>query len=472
MSVSYPESTSKTSKCRKVGREFAASGSREPASAPQTVAVEAAVSSRKKLPEVSKPANTRTPKPSEDLFSFGEFSIKDAEQVQQLMQESLTSFATEIGVQVAACLLEDDVVKLCGEKSQRVLNRANNRHGSQPGYIILGGQKLAIRRPRVRSIEGEEVALGVYEKLQAEDAMPQAALAKMVRGVSCRDYEDVVETARAGFGVKKSSVSRNFVQATRELVQKFAERRFDETTFCAVFIDGIAFSGEMMVVALGVAEDGTKHVMGLVRGETENAEVVTSLLTNLRERGLNTDVPTLFCLDGSKALASAVRKVFGKNAVVQRCQAHKMRNVEGHVAKKHQPEVRRRLNEAYAQVHHADAKRLLEDTVVWLKSINPDAAASLQEGMEETLTITKLGLAGDLKRFFATTNAIESMFSRVRDVTRRVKRYRDGDMRHRWCITGLLRAEQGFRRIRGYKDLPSLIDALKTHVLDTEKASR
>ncbi|HIK91782.1 MAG TPA: IS256 family transposase [Planctomycetes bacterium] len=325
-----------------------------------------------------------------------------------------------------------------------------------------GGQ----RRPRVRSVEGREVDLDVYEKLQAEGAMSASALAKMVRGVSCRDYEDVVATARAGFGGKKSSVSRHFVEATREQVEQFAERRFDDTTFAAVFIDGIAFAGEIMVVALGVAEDGAKHVMGLVRGETENAKIVTSLLTSLRERGLDTNQPTLFCLDGSKALAGAVKKVFGVNAIIQRCQVHKTRNVESHVSKKHQTEVRRRMNEAYAQVHHADAKRLLQDTVAWLKTINPDAAASLEEGLEETLAVISLGLEGDLKRFFSTTNAIESMFGRVRDVTRRVKRYRDGDMRHRWCVTGLLRAEHGFHRIRGYKDLPKLLEALQRELLD------
>lgn len=406
------------------------------------------------------------------MFSIGEFAINDVDQLRQLMQESLTSFAVEVGVQVASCLLEDDVVKLCGAKSERVLNRANNRHGSQPGYVVLGGQKVAIRRPRVRSVEGREVDLDVYEKLQAEGAMSASALAKMVRGVSCRDYEDVVETARAGFGVKKSSVSRHFVEATREQVEEFAERRFDDTTFAAVFIDGIAFAGEMMVVALGVAENGSKQVMGLVRGETENAKIVTSLLTNLRERGLDTNQPTLFCLDGSKALAAAVKKVFGVNAIIQRCQVHKTRNVESHVAKKHQPEVRRRMNEAYAQVHHADAKRLLQDTVAWLKTINPDAAASLKEGLEETLTVISLGLEGDLKRFFSTTNAIESMFGRVRDVTRRVKRYRGGDMRHRWCVTGLLRAEHGFHRIRGYKDLPKLLQALQREFLDNETLSR
>ena len=469
MSVTYPGITAKTSKARKVGREFVSQAPASPTAAANSETVRAVALPPGKAAE--SPA-ARTPSPSESLFSIGALTINDADQLRLLMHESLTSFAVEIGTQVALSLLEDDVTRLCGEKSQRVLDRVNNRHGTQPGYIILGGQKLAVQRPRVRSIGNEEVELSVYSNLQAENAMPAAALAKMVRGVSCRDYEAVVDTARAGFGVKKSSVSRNFIEATREQVEQFTQRRFDKTTFTAVFIDGIAFSGEMMVAALGVAEDGAKHVLGVVRGETENAEIVTSLLTNLRDRGLVATVPTLFCLDGSKALAAGVKRVFGENAVIQRCQEHKTRNVEGHVAKKHQPEVRRRLNEAYAQLNYDDGKRLLLDTVTWLRTINSDAANSLLEGLEETLTITTLGLEGDLKRFFRTTNAVESMFSRARDVTRRVKRYRDGDMRHRWCIAGLLRAEEGFLRIRGYKDLPTLTKALREHVLDIQNQSR
>jgi putative transposase len=469
MSVTYPRDSTKASKARKVGRKFA----------PQVFSKRSDVSgdtpdpspAREKPVTVEKPIR-RTPEPSDGLFSMPQFSVKDVGQVRQLMHESLTSLAVEIGTQVACCLLEEDVVKLCGPRSKRVLNRANSRHGSQSGYVILGGQKVSIRRPRVRSIDDEEMFLEVYESLHAEDAMPAAALAKMVRGVSCRDYADVVDTARAGFGVKKSSVSRNFVEATRAQVEAFAERRFDETTLAAVFVDEIAFAGDMMVVALGVSDDGSKRVLGLVRGETENAEIVTSLLTNLRDRGLKTFQPTLFCLDGSKALASAVKKVFGDNAVIQRCQVHKIHNVESHVASKHQPDVQRRMNEAYAQVHHADAKRLLLDTIAWLRTINPDAASSLTEGLDETITVIRLGLEGDLKRFFATTNAIESMFGRVREVTRRVKRYRDGDMRHRWCVTGLLRAEHGFRRIRGYKDMPKLIEALRLDVLDKHTQPR
>ena len=228
----------------------------------------------------------------------------------------------------------------------------------------------------------------------------------------------------------------------------------------------------MMVAALGVSSDGSKHVLGIRQGETENAEVVTSLLTDLRDRGVCTDQPTLFCLDGSKALRAGVTRVFGSNAVVQRCQIHKQRNVEGHTPKRHHDELRRRLKNGWSANDYDTAMTRMKDTVAWLRTINRDAANSLLEGLEETLTVIRVGLTGDLRRFFATTNAIESMFSRCRDVTRRVKRWRDGDMRHRWCVSGLLRAEEGFRRIRGYKDLPDMLMSLDELAVDKSSQPR
>ena len=420
----------------------------------------------------SKRASKRTPAASKPLFSLDQLTVTDADELRRLMHDSLKGFAVEMGVQVAASLLEEDVLKLCGKKSLRDPTRDNCRHGSQPGYVILGGQKVAIRRPRVRSIGGVEVDLDVYATLQSADAMPDAALTKMLRGVSCRDYEAVVETARAGFGVKKSSVSKNFVQASAEKLQEFDQRRYDDTTFAAIFIDGVAFGGEIMVVALGVDEAGCKHVLGLRQGETENAQVVTDLLCYLRDRGIDTTRPTLFCLDGSKALKAAVKNVFGDNAVIQRCQFHKIRNVESYLPKKLQREARRRLNDAYAQTHYDDARRLVDETVEWLRPINRDAASSLEEGLEETLTVIRLGLTGDLRRFFRSTNAIESLFSRVRQIAGRVKRWQGGDMRHRWCVAGILRAEDGFRKVRGYHDLPPLMEAVERLVLDNQKKSR
>ena len=469
MSSTYQKSASQTTRrSRKIGRQVA--GSSSPASNGSR-----SHSRKSKKAGKSKPATSskkRIPEPAEPLVTVGQLQIADADELKSLMADSMRSFAVEMGLQVAACLLEDDVTRLCGRKNERVANRTHNRHGSQPGYVILNGQKVAIDRPRVRTINGEEVRPDVYDQLQAEDAMPAAALMKMLRGVSCRDYEDVVETARSGYGVKKSSVSKNFVAASAKQLEEFDGRTFHETTFAAVFIDGIAFAGEMMVAALGVSTDGSKHVLGIRQGETENAELVTSLLTDLRDRGVRTDQSTLFCLDGSKALRAGVTRVFGNNAIVQRCQIHKRRNVEGHTPKRHHDELRSRLKGAWSQKNYETAKTQMNDTVAWLRTINRDAANSLLEGLEETLTVIRLGLTGDLKRFFATTNAIESMFSRCRDITHRVKRWRDGDMRHRWCVSGLLRAEAGFRRIRGFKNLPKLLNALKELTVDNQASSR
>ncbi len=410
----------------------------------------------------------RTPEPTEPLFSQGDIPINNADDLKSILNDSLHSYAIELGIEIANALLEDDVSKLCGARSERVLNRTAYRHGSQAGFVVMAGQKIAIQKPRVRSLEKNEIDLQTYQQMQNEAAMPEAAFTKMVRGVSCRDYEDVVDAARAGFGIKKSSVSKNFVKASVKQLAEFAGRRFDETLFTVVMIDGVAFGGAVMICALGIDAEGNKHVLGVCQGETENAEVVTALLTNLRERGVSTSQPTLFCIDGAKALAAGIKRVFGRHAVIQRCQIHKKRNVEKHLAQKHHAELKRRMNAAYESDDFEAAKQQLHETVRWLEEINPDAARSLEEGLEETLTVIRLGVTGELRQRLDNTNTIESMFSRVRDVTRRVKRWRDGDMRHRWCVAGLLRAEAGFHRVRGYRVLPALQQSLTAFLLDNE----
>jgi hypothetical protein len=281
------------------------------------------------------------------------------------MRDSLHSFAVELGVEVAVCLLQDEVRQLCGSRSERVLKRTAYRHGSQPGYVVLAGQKVGIVKPRVRGTSGEEVGLATYAALQAETAMPASALAKLVR------------------------------------------------------IDAVDFAGAAMVCALGIADDGTKHVLGVRQGDTENAEVVQSLLAGVRDRGVPTDRSLLFVLDGSKALRAGVKRVWGANAVIQRCQIHKRRNVKAHLAKQHHAELDRRLNEAYYGQDYQQSLKQLRATVTWLDKLNPDAANSLREGLDETLTVIRLDLTGDLRRLLSNTNAIESTFSRVRDVTRR-----------------------------------------------------
>jgi putative transposase len=319
-----------------------------------------------------------------------------------------------------------------------------------------------MRRPRARYTDDRgEAALGRYTLMQRPEAMPQAVLRRLLRGVSCRDYEGVVETAREGFGVQRSSVSRHWVRATADQVEQLAQRRFDGVRYVAIFIDGVVYAEETFVVALGLTAAGEKRLLGLRSGGTENAEVCASLLEELRERGVATDQATLLVLDGSKALTAAVRRVWGRKALIQRCQEHKKRNVLAHVPKRHEAEARRRLNEAYRETAYARAVQLLRSTVRWLQTISPDAAASLREGLEETLTVVRLNVPEPLRRTLATTNPIESAFSVSEAVTRRVKRWRDGDMRQRWCVAGLLRAESKFKRVKGHRQIPLLLKALE-----------
>jgi transposase-like protein len=377
----------------------------------------------------------------------------------------LEGLAVELGLLVANGILEDEVTRLCGKRYERRHERTHTRYGWQGGVVTIGGQKLPIERPRVRRADGSgEVPLVSYAQLESPDAMPQAVLRRMVRGVSTREYEHVVDMARDGFGVGKSSVSRRFVRASAADVEALAERRFDSDRLAAVIIDGVVYAEETMIVALGITEDGTKRILGLRQGATEHAEVCAEMLEDLHARGLDTGRPTLFVLDGSNALHAAVKRVWGRNAVIQRCQVHKRRNVTAHLPEKHHAELDRRLSAAYRETDYATAKTLLESTTRWLDRINHDAASSLREGLEETLTVVRLGVSGALRRTLATTNPIESALSVTRRVTARVTRWRDGDMRRRWCAAGLLRAESKFRRLKGYRGMAALLDALEAMV--------
>jgi putative transposase len=397
----------------------------------------------------------------------------DREVLLSLMQDSLETLATELGLLVALGLMEDEVTRLCGRRYERQPQRVHTRYGHQQGVATLAGQKVAITRPRVRQTDGGgEVPLEIYSRLQSPEAMPKAVLRRMVRGVSTRDYEHVVDMARDGFGVAKSSISREFVRASAAQVKALAERCINGQRFPVVMIDGVEYAGETMVVAMGITEDGTKRILGLRQGATENAVVCTELLEDLRERGLDTTQPTLLVLDGSKALHAAARRIWGQNAVIQRCQVHKKRNVKAHVPEKHLPELDQRLGAAYQESDYEAAKQSLEGTAKWLSRINPDAAASLREGLEETLTVVRLGVSAALRRTLATTNPIESALSVTRRVTARVTRWRDGDMRKRWCAAGLLQAEAKFRRVKGHGTMPTLLKALESLVREQRAGSK
>jgi putative transposase len=387
----------------------------------------------------------------------------DQGEVLGLLKEGLYNLTVEIGRLVAVGLLEDEAERLCGERyKHRPQERTMTRHGGQRGWAMLAGQKVPLERPRVRHTDGSgEAKLAVYQQLKNPENLRGSVLRRIVHGVSARNYERVVEETREGFGVKRSSVSRHYVRVTAERIRQFCERRWDEVRFVAIIIDGKSFARETMIAVMGITVRGEKRMLGLRQGATENAQVCKELLESLRERGVNTDVPTLFVLDGAKALRAAVKSVWGDNALVQRCQVHKKRNVKEHLAESHWPELARRLGEAYGETDYERALSLLKKTAAWMEGINPDAAASLREGMAETLTVIRLGVHAKLRQTLSNTNVMESAFSVVEQVTGRVKRWRPGDMRWRWCVAGLLHAEECFRCVDGYRHIPALVLALE-----------
>jgi len=385
----------------------------------------------------------------------------DQEQVHEMCRSEVRDLATEIGLLGAIGFLENEVSQLCGEWHERRTDRAMTRYGAQPGWVAVNGQKVAIPRPRVRYVDGGgEVRLKSYQRLQRRENLGQTVLRRVVRGVSCRNYEGVVDDLRRGSGLKKSTISRQFIAEMTGRIRKLIERRWDGTRWVAIFIDGKAYAKDMMIVALGVKIDGTKHVLALREGATENAEVVKDLLEDLQNRGVATDQMTLFVLDGAQALQAAVKRVWGRYAVIARCQVHKRRNIKEYLAREYWGELDRRLNEAWYGNDYDQALGKLEQTVGWLERINPDAARSLREGMEETLTVVRLGVPDLLRQTLSNTNVIESALSVVGSVSDRVKRWKRGAMRWRWCAAGLMFAEEKFRRVKGYRLIPQLITAL------------
>ncbi len=391
-------------------------------------------------------------------------------------KEGLLALSVGVGLGVLHELMEAEVDEVVGPEGRHDRDRAAVRHGHDGGEVTLGGRRLPVSRPRARSADGErEVELGTYAHFAARDQLADVMLERMLVGVSTRRYaragepvgREVDEVARS---TSKSAVSREFVSRTRTNLIELMSRPLADLRLAVVMLDGIELKGRCCVVALGIDTDGVKHPLGLWDGSTENATVATTLLANLVERGLDVEQGVLVVLDGAKALAKAVRDVFGTDTPVQRCQRHKERNVLDHLPEHQRDTVRRRLRGAWSlDEHHAalDRLRVLADE---LARTDPGAAASLREGMEETLTITRLGIRGQLKRTLASTNPCESMIETVRRVSRNVKRWQNGDMCLRWSAAGMLEAEQQFRRVIGHGDLPKLALAVEADVA-TQRAA-
>ena len=389
------------------------------------------------------------------------------------VSDEIERLAGAAGLLIMREVMEAEVTSLAGPKGRHDCAREIFRWGHQAGFAVLGGAKVRLDHPRARDREGHEVALHSYERFQSPPRRQRSIVNKLVRGISTRKYEKAVEEFTDGYGISKSPVSRELVAATRGGLQALCERRIDALgRLVVLMIDGKEFAGEHVIVALGVDETGKKHVLGLVQGGTENSTIVQHLLDDLIERGLDTKQRMLIVLDGSKALRKAVNRTFGDRCPVQRCQIHKRRNVKDHLPPEYQGSADQRIRTAYAMKDHDEAKRQLLKTVAWLDGINPSAASSLKEGLEETLTLHRLGLPERLRQSLQSTNLIESALSVAADVTRRVKRWRGGDMRLRWTAAGLVQAEKSFRRIRGYRTMAKLLTALEQrNVAETSRAA-
>jgi putative transposase len=370
------------------------------------------------------------------------------------------------GMGVLAAMLEEDRTRLCGPRYEHDQDRRATRSGHVEGELAMGGRRIGMRRPRVRSCDGQEVPLPTWQHFTDADPLTPRAVEQMVLGVSTRNYARSLEPLPASIssrGTSKSAVSRRFVNATEQTLTEMMGRDLSELAICALIVDGIHMGEHLVVIALGVDEQGDKHVLGLHEGATENESVCKALIEDLVARGVRTDRSRLFVLDGSKALVAAIRKTFGKRALIQRCQVHKRRNVEDHLPESMKKQASRTMMTAYRCGNHERAKRMLNALARQFDKKYPSAAASLREGLDETLTMMRFELPAGLERTLSTTNAIEFVNSRIRIRTHNVTKWNDGTMVLRWLAVALVETSKTFRKLRDYKGMPKLLAALRAH---------
>jgi putative transposase len=379
-------------------------------------------------------------------------------------RSTLHDAVVQAGMTVLGAMLEEDRAKLCGRRYVHDAERSATRAGYTDSELAMGGRRVSIERPRVRGSNNREIHLPTWERFASADPLTPRAVEQMVLGVSTRNYARSIEPAPEHVrsrGTSKSAVSRRFVGATREQLVQMMSRDISGVPLCAVMIDGIHLAEHLVLVALGIDEQGEKHVLGLYEGAAENSTVCTALLTDLVARGMRVDRSMLFVIDGSKALAKAIHRVVGAKAILQRCQVHKRRNVEDHLPEDMKKSVGRTISAAYHSDNAPRAKRMLEGLARQLDKKHPAAAASLREGLDETLTILRFGLPAGLARTLATTNPIEFINGRIRKTTHNVAKWESGEMVLRWMALALDEASKTFRKLRDYKGMPKLVAALR-----------
>lgn len=392
-------------------------------------------------------------------------------------KEGLLALSAGVGLQVMYQIMQEDVAALCGPRGRHNPDRAGYRHSAEAGSVTLGGRRVPVTRPRVRAADGSgELHLPSYDLFSSTELLSQMALEKMLAGLSSRRYPAGLEPVGAGLGARpastsKSAVSRRFVAATETALAELMSRQLDGLDLVAFLVDGVHFGEHCCVVALGIGIDGTKYPLSLAEGSTENKTLVTGLITGLRDRGLNVTRPVLAVIDGSKALAAAIKAVFDQ-PVIQRCQEHKIRNVIDKLPDRLRQVTQRRMRQAYHAASALQAEGLLTELARELDKTHPGAAASLREGMAETLSVLALGVPPTLARTLRSTNSIESMIGICRDHSRNVKNWRDGTMALRWCAAGMLEADHQFRRVNGHLHLPKLRAALQARFNQNVSAVR
>ena len=381
-------------------------------------------------------------------------------------RETLYETVVHAGMGVLAAMLEEDRTRLCGPRYQHDRGRTATRAGSAEGELAFAGRRIRVRRPRVRSCDGEELALPTWKHFADADPLTPRAVEQMILGVSTRNYNRSLEPLPASVesrGTSKSAVSRRFVNATEQTLNEMMGRDLSALAICALIIDGIHIGDYLVVVALGVDEQGDKHVLGLHEGATENENVCKALIEDMVARGLRADRSRLFVIDGSKALVAAIRKTFGRRALIQRCQVHKHRNVEDHLPESMKKQASRTMLTAYRCGNYERAKRMLHALARQLEKKHPSAAASLREGLDETLTVMRFELPTGLEKTLSTTNAIEFVNSRIRKKTQNVTKWKDGTMVLRWVAVALAETAKTFRRLRAYVGMAKVVAALRDH---------
>ena len=386
-------------------------------------------------------------------------------------REGLLALSVGVGLSVVHELMEFEVDEVVGPKGKHNRDRAAVRHGHEDGSMTLGGRRVQVRRPRVRTADdGRELPVESYEYFADRDPLTRAVMDRMLAGVSTRKFAQVgepvgSEVEQASSSTAKTTVSDMFIQRTRTALGELMSRRLDDVRLAVMMLDGLEIADRTHVVALAITTDGVKIPLGLWEGSTENATLTRVLLADLVDRGLDPEQAILFVIDGAKALRRAIKDVFGEHALVHRCHRHKERNVTDLLPERDRDTVRARMRAAWALTDPELARQRLELLASELDQTWPDAAGSLREGMNDTLTLMRLAITGKLATTLCSTNPCESMIEIVRYTQRNVKRWHDGDMRKRWTAAGMLVAEQQFRRIIGYRDLAKLVIAIERHAI-------